>query len=46
MVVILVPDEYAAWLDAPSGSGMDFMRPYPADLLTTTAPTPIEGVLF
>ena len=46
MVVILEPDQYAAWLDATSGSEMDFMQPYPANLLTATAPAPIEGVLF
>jgi putative SOS response-associated peptidase YedK len=46
MVVILEPDQYAAWLSAPSDGGMNFMQPYPADLLTATAPTPIEGVLF
>ena len=46
MVVILEPDQYPAWLEAPSGRSMDFMQPYPADLLTANAPTPIEGVLF
>jgi putative SOS response-associated peptidase YedK len=46
MVVILEPDQYAGWLEAPSGSGMDYMRPYAANLLTATAPTPVEGVLF
>lgn len=46
MVVILEPNQFAAWLDAPCGSSMDFMRPFPADRLTTTAPTPMEGTLF
>lgn len=46
MVVILEPDQYAAWLDAPSGSSVDFMQPYPAHMLMATAPAPIEGVLF
>jgi putative SOS response-associated peptidase YedK len=46
MVVILEPEQYATWLDAPSGSSMDFMQPYPANSLTATAPAPIEGVLF
>ena len=46
MVVILEPDRYASWLSAPSDSSMDFMQPYPANLLTASAPTPVEGVLF
>jgi putative SOS response-associated peptidase YedK len=46
MVVILEPGQYTAWLEAPGGNSMDFLQPYPADLLTATAPTPIEGVLF
>lgn len=46
MVVILAPDQYGAWLDTPSDSGMDFMQPYPANLLTASAPAPVEGVLF
>jgi putative SOS response-associated peptidase YedK len=46
MVVILEPSQYTAWLDAPFDSSMDFMQPYPANLLTASAPTPVEGVLF
>jgi putative SOS response-associated peptidase YedK len=46
MVVILEPAQYAAWLDAPSASSMNFMQPYPANLLTASAPAPVERVLF
>jgi putative SOS response-associated peptidase YedK len=46
MVVILEPNQYTAWLNAPSGSSMDFMRPIPANLLIAAAPTPADGVLF
>ena len=46
MVVILQPQQYAGWLAAPANSSMGFMAPYPADLLTVSAPPPREGVLF
>jgi putative SOS response-associated peptidase YedK len=46
MVVILEPHRYAAWLDAHSASSMDFLQPYPANLLTASAPAPCEGALF
>jgi putative SOS response-associated peptidase YedK len=46
MTVILQPQQYADWLAAPANASMDFMTPYPADLLMATAPTPREGVLF
>jgi putative SOS response-associated peptidase YedK len=29
MVVILSEDQYDAWLKAPAGKSMDFMRQYP-----------------
>jgi putative SOS response-associated peptidase YedK len=45
MVVILEPERYQDWLE-PKHNAMDFMRPYPADLLQASAPTPINGVLF
>jgi putative SOS response-associated peptidase YedK len=37
MVVILHEWEYDAWLDAPPEQSMDFMRPYPAELLVAVA---------
>jgi len=46
MVVILQPHQYADWLAAPASRSMEFMAPYPAELLTATAPPPREGVLF
>jgi len=46
MVVILQPQQYAGWLAAHAHSSMGFMNPYPADLLTASAPPPREGVLF
>jgi putative SOS response-associated peptidase YedK len=45
MVVILEPERYRDWLDIQHNA-LDFMRPYPADLLQASAPTPINGVLF
>lgn len=36
MVVILPEAAYSDWLKAPAATGMDFMRPYPADQLTAT----------
>lgn len=37
MVVILPPDQFDAWLDAPAERSMDFMRQFPAHLLFATA---------
>ena len=39
MVVILPPDRYQDWLEAPVEHSMDFMRPYPAEALRTTQST-------
>lgn len=38
MVVILPENSYQAWLEAPAKDSMDFMRPYPADLMVATSP--------
>lgn len=38
MVVILPPDSFGAWLDAPPEQSMDFMRPFPAAGLTVQIP--------
>ena len=38
MVVILPEAAYDHWLTAPAGSGMDFMRPHPAERLTAIGP--------
>ena len=35
MVVILPPQRYQDWLQAPAAHSMDFMQPYPAELLRT-----------
>ncbi|MFN7881463.1 MAG: SOS response-associated peptidase [bacterium] len=39
MVVILGEDSYDAWLDAPESESMEFMRQYPAELLSAEAPS-------
>lgn len=36
MVVILHPDQYAPWLDAPASRSIEFMRRFPAHLLCAT----------
>lgn len=46
MVVILQPRQYADWLAAAAHRSMDFMTPYPAELLKASAPPRREGVLF
>ena len=33
MVVILPPDRYQNWLEAPAEHSMEFMRPFPAEAL-------------
>lgn len=38
MVVILPPESFSAWLDAPPEQSMDFMRPFPAAELTVQVP--------
>lgn len=44
MVVILEPQQYAAWLSADAGASMDFMRQFPAEALTAApAPKPPRG---
>jgi len=40
MVAILPAAQYAEWLDAPPHRSMDFLRPFPADLLVAT-PEPV-----
>lgn len=45
MVVILPPERYLDWL-AIQCQPMDFMQPYPADLLQASAPHPANGVFF
>jgi putative SOS response-associated peptidase YedK len=45
IIVVLPESEYAAWLDAPVGDSMDFMRAYPADqLLAAPAPLKVKAV--
>ena len=42
MVVILREDQYDEWLDAPAARSMNFMQPFPAQLLMAT-PEPERG---
>ncbi len=42
MVVILHPDQFDAWLEAPAERSMEFMRQFPAHLLIAT-PEPDRG---
>lgn len=36
MVAILPEDRYDAWLQAKASDSLDFIKPYPADLLATS----------
>ena len=36
MIVLLREDDFDAWLDAPAGRSMDFMRPCPPEDLIAT----------
>ena len=38
MVVIVPPDRYQDWLEAPVEHSMEFMRPYPGEALQATVP--------
>jgi len=38
MVVILPPERYLDWLEAPIEHSMEFMRPYPVEALQATGP--------
>ena len=45
MVVVLREEDYGAWLTAPAHRSMEFMRQYPAEMLTAVAnPTPSRKV--
>ena len=46
MVVILPPDRYDDWLNAPASQSMEFMHQYPADLLQVSAPQPVQKSLL
>lgn len=43
MVVVLRPDDYDAWLEAPAEASMDFMRPCPPDGLIAAIDESITG---
>jgi len=45
MVVILPPKRYGDWLLADADQSTDFMLPFPADQLVTTAPMASSGLL-
>ena len=40
IIVILPESQYAAWLNAPVGASMDFIRHYPADKMVATPVPP------
>lgn len=46
MVIMLPPDRYQDWLEAPVSTSITFMRLCPADALTATQPTSISTPLF
>jgi putative SOS response-associated peptidase YedK len=46
MVVVLPPERYQDWLQAPAEHSMDFMRLCTADLLQTTQPASTTEPLF
>ena len=46
MVVILPPNRYDDWLNAPASHSMEFMQQYPADLLQVSAPQPVQKSLL
>ena len=46
MVMVLPPDRYQDWLQAPTARSMDFMRLCTADLLQATQPTSTTEPLF
>ena len=43
MVVIVPPEQYQEWLNAPLEHSMEFMRSYRASALQATAPEAIQG---
>ena len=46
MVVILPPDRYDDWLNAPATRSMELMRQYPAERLQASAPQPAQHSLL
>jgi putative SOS response-associated peptidase YedK len=45
MVVILQPDQYAAWLSATAANSPDFLQAYPAEQLQASSVTPQKTLL-
>jgi len=44
MVAILPAAQYSEWLDAPAERSMQFLRPYPAELMVMTAEPVVKAV--
>jgi putative SOS response-associated peptidase YedK len=45
MVVVLAPDSYQSWLEAPEERSMAFMRQLPAELLMAVSAMPLPPTL-
>jgi len=45
MVVVLAPDSYQSWLEAPAGSSMAFMQPMAAARLAAVAASAVPKEL-